>query len=96
MSAALVLRCVGLCAVLCVLLLFFFPLLQGPFQATHGPTTDFRATQASASLFLMIVLASNVWWKGLALRQSPRLHTPLLKSAEHSLSVLTNFSILRC
>ena len=38
---------------LCVLLLFFFPLAQGPFQATHGPTTAFRARM----VFLILIFA---------------------------------------
>ena len=58
-AATLVLRCIGLCAAVCVLLLFFFPVLQGPFQATHGPTTDFRAKEASVFLLLAIVLAGH-------------------------------------
>jgi hypothetical protein len=37
----------------CVLLLFFFPLTQGPFQATHGPTTAFRARM----VFLILIFA---------------------------------------
>ena len=39
----------------CVLLLFFFPLVQGPFQATHGPTTAFRAQMAFLILILSII-----------------------------------------
>jgi hypothetical protein len=38
---------------LCVLLLFFFPLAQGPFQATHGPITAFRARM----VFLILIFA---------------------------------------
>jgi hypothetical protein len=38
---------------LTVLLLFFFPLAQGPFQATHGPTTAFRARM----VFLILIFA---------------------------------------
>lgn len=36
-------RWLGFCVAACVLALFFFPLAQGSFQATHGPTTAFRA-----------------------------------------------------
>jgi hypothetical protein len=58
-AATLVSRWVGFSVAVCVLLLFFFPLLQGPFQATHGPTTDFRAKEASLALFLVLVLAGH-------------------------------------
>ena len=44
---------------LCVLLLFFFPLMQGPFQATHGPTTAFRARMAFLVLIFSIILSSR-------------------------------------
>jgi hypothetical protein len=39
----------------CVLLLFLFPLVQGPFQATHGPNTAFRARRALILLVLSII-----------------------------------------
>lgn len=39
----------------CVLLLFLFPLVHGPFQATHGPNTAFRARRALLALILFIV-----------------------------------------
>ncbi len=46
------------CAVVCVLLLFFFPLVHGPFQATHGPTTEFRALKAFLVLLFSILSAA--------------------------------------
>ena len=51
-------RWIVLLIALCVLLLFFFPLMQGPFQATHGPTTAFRARVAFLVLILSIILSS--------------------------------------
>lgn len=45
-------------ASICVLLLFFFPLVQGPFQATHGPTTEFRAVKAFLVLLFSILCAA--------------------------------------
>jgi hypothetical protein len=44
-------RCIGLSAVVCILLLFFFPLAQGSFQSTHGPV----ATLRSKRFFLLLV-----------------------------------------
>jgi hypothetical protein len=49
------------CAAVCVLLLFFFPLVHGPFQATHGPTTAFRWRKAFlALLFLLFYVAKGL------------------------------------
>jgi uncharacterized membrane protein len=51
-----------LCAAVCVLLLFFFPLVHGPFQATHGPTTALRSRKAFLSLlFLLFFVAKGLW-----------------------------------
>lgn len=51
-------RCLGVIFVVCVLALFFFPLAQGPFQATHGPTTAFRAKWAALVLLFSIVASA--------------------------------------
>ena len=46
---------IGCFAVVCVLLLFLFPLTHGSFQETHGPTTAFRARKAFVILVISIV-----------------------------------------
>ena len=51
-------RCIGLSAVVCVLLLFFFPLAHGNFQSTHGPVTALRAKRSSLVLIFSIMLAA--------------------------------------
>jgi hypothetical protein len=43
--------------VVCVAALFFFPLSYGTFQATHGPTTEFRAQRAAVAIVLSIASA---------------------------------------
>ena len=50
-------RCIGVFAVISILALFFFPLVHGPFQATHGPTTALRSKRAFLILLLTIVMA---------------------------------------
>jgi len=45
-------------AVVCVAVLFFFPLSCGTFQATHGPTTEFRAQRAAVAIVLSIAHAA--------------------------------------
>ncbi len=94
-AATLILRWVGFCAAVCVLLLFFFPLLQGPFQATHGPTTDLRAREASVVLLLAIVLAGH------AVLKRVRLHAVhVLNPRDAGPSSLANSApgaaVLRC
>jgi hypothetical protein len=42
---------IALLAVMGVLLVFFFPATCGPFSATHGPATAFRALAAICCLF---------------------------------------------
>jgi hypothetical protein len=94
-AATLVWRCVGFCALVCVLLLFFFPLLQGPFQATHGPTTDFRAKQASLVLFLAIMLAAHALFNRLLFHALPAPDRADLSALSRGGSV-SGSSVLRC
>jgi hypothetical protein len=51
-------RWIGVGAAICVLLLFLFPLVNGSFQATHGPTTAFRARRAFLVLIFSIIHAA--------------------------------------
>jgi hypothetical protein len=37
-------------AVLCVLTIFLFPVMQGPYSAVHGPVTAMQAAHAAARL----------------------------------------------
>ena len=64
MFASLFGRWIGSCAAVCVLLLFFFPLVHGPFQATHGPTTEFRAWRALLTLIFAILQVCLVLFAG--------------------------------
>lgn len=58
MLASLFGRCIGVSAVVCVLLLFFFPLPHGNFQSTHGPTTALRSKRTFLMLVFSIVRAA--------------------------------------
>jgi hypothetical protein len=55
-----------LLATLCVLSIFFFPVQQGPYAATHGPVTELRTELRSlipsASLFLALILLTVRWF----------------------------------
>ena len=45
-------------AVLCVVVVFFFPAMQGPYSAVNGPVTALRSAQAAVRLRLAIVQAA--------------------------------------
>jgi len=51
-------RCMGISAVVCVLLMFLFPLPYGNFQSTHGPVTALRCMRALLLLIFSIVSAA--------------------------------------
>jgi hypothetical protein len=42
-------------AVLCVLVIFFFPSVQGPYSAVHGPATALQAVRAATRTKATIV-----------------------------------------
>ena len=42
-------------AVVCVLTIFLFPTMQGPYSAVHGPVSALQATRAAARLRVAIV-----------------------------------------
>jgi hypothetical protein len=39
---------IGVVAIICVLMVFFFPAMEGPYSAVHGPATAFQAAAAAA------------------------------------------------
>jgi len=45
-------------AALCVLSIFLFPCVQGPYSAVHGPVTALQAVRAAARLRLAILAAA--------------------------------------
>jgi hypothetical protein len=44
-------------SVVCVLAVFFFPAVQGPYSAVHGPVTVMHAARAAAGVRLAVVRA---------------------------------------
>jgi hypothetical protein len=44
--------------VLCVLMIFFFPVMQGPYSAVHGPATALQAARAAARLRFVMMQGS--------------------------------------
>ena len=85
------------CAAVCVLLLFFFPLVHGPFQATHGPTTAMRWRKALLALLFLLFYAAKGFLSRAeavsdAMIEKPRLEGGGILRA----SMEENFAILRC
>jgi hypothetical protein len=50
-------RGLALLAVLCMLTVFCFPAVQGPYSVVHGPVTVFHAARVAASLRMTIARA---------------------------------------
>jgi len=57
-------------AVFCILTIFLFPVMQGPYSAVHGPVTALQAARAAARLRMAIVQS--------ALKSSRNLLLPML------------------
>ena len=49
---------IAVLTVICVLMIFFFPVMQGPYSVLHGPVTALRAARAAVHLRLAIVQAA--------------------------------------
>jgi len=82
----------------CVLLLFFFPMVHGPFQATHGPTTAFRARRSLQAVALSIVDAARSLLGAFnhAISISSEVSTCLLLSPDEFDPALDEDAVLRC
>jgi len=84
-------------AILCVLVVFFFPSIQGPYSVVHGPATALLAAPASVRLLTAIV-------QGAFTSQANRLISPLvvlprisLSGADfHSVTLPECYTILNC
>jgi hypothetical protein len=51
-------RNLAVLAVLCVLMVFLFPAVQGPYSAVHGPATALQAARAAVRLRVAIAQAA--------------------------------------
>jgi hypothetical protein len=54
MSHSRIAGCLALLSVACVLAVFFFPAVQGPYSVVHGPVTALHSVRAATSLRMMI------------------------------------------
>jgi len=91
-------RCIGIFSAVAVLLLFFFPLVTGPFPATHGPATIFRLKWAVLMLLLSMVIAA-FRISSMRLVKAPLASVRLAEAREHiTCDVMPSalMGILRC
>lgn len=91
-------RCIGFSAIVCVLLLFFFPLAQGNFQSTHGPVTALRSKRSfmllvfsmmRAALQVLGILLPAMLWRNWA-------RTAFRGNVSARLDLGSGPSVLRC
>jgi len=88
-------------AVICVLTIFFFPAIQGPYPVVHGPVTALLSLRAAAALRARIVRGGRVAWRNRVNRALAPLvsffWTPVITADLQADGLLAGFnSILRC
>ena len=83
--------------VLCVLMIFFFPLMQGPYSVVHGPATALQAARAAARLRIVIMQGGLNLLGNFLIFPPVILSWMLLSEAEfRSVSLPEYNTILRC
>jgi hypothetical protein len=83
--------------VLCVLMIFFFPLLQGPYSVVHGPATALQAARTAARLRIVIMHGALNPLGNFLISPLVILSWMLLSEAEfRSVSLPEYNTILRC
>ena len=83
--------------VLCVLMIFLFPMMQGPYSVVHGPVTALQAARAAARLRIVMVQGALNSLGNFLISPLAGLACMLLSEAEsRSLSLPQNNTILRC
>jgi hypothetical protein len=82
---------------LCVLMIFFFPLLQGPYSVVNGPATVFQAARAAARLRIIIMQGALSSLGNFLISPLVILSWMLLSQAEFRSVGLPEYNtILRC
>jgi hypothetical protein len=83
--------------VLCVLMIFFFPLLQGPYPVVNGPATALQAARAAARLRIVIMQGALNSLGSLLISPLVIVSWMLLSQAEsRSVSLREYNTVLRC
>ena len=87
-------------AAVCVLAIFFFPTIDGPYSAIHGPVTALLSIRAAARLRLIIQAGVKAMrsWLGHAYLELVSFRLLASSGAEFSMQTLntSSLAILRC
>ncbi|MFZ1919404.1 MAG: hypothetical protein WAU58_17665 [Terriglobales bacterium] len=84
-------------AAFCVLSIFLFPCVQGPYSTVHGPVTALQAVRAAARLRLAILAAALTAFSNSQKTSVRALFKIRLSGAEFRLPRFSDLSsILRC
>ena len=87
----------ALVTVFCVLMIFFFPLMQGPYSVVNGPATVFQAARAAARLRIVIMPGALNSLGNFLISPLVILSWMLLSQAEFRSASLPEYNtILRC
>lgn len=98
MDLSRIVSALALIAAICVLTIFFFPAMQGPYPAVHGPVTALLAARAAAGLRMAIavrVLRDRMSRARVALTRSIWTPVPFSEFQVDSLSGMSG-AVLRC
>lgn len=87
-------------AVLCVLAIFFFPSIEGPYSAVHGPVTALLSIHAAARLRVIIragvrAMRSRLGYAYLKLVSLQFLASPCAEFSRQTLNA-GSLAVLRC
>jgi len=87
---------VAVFAVVCVLTIFLFPAVQGPYSAVNGPVTALQSSRAA--LRLRIAIQQAAFWSLGALLMCPTIFSQIVPSSSiwTASSWSETTSILRC
>jgi hypothetical protein len=98
MDLSRIVSALALIAAICVLTIFFFPAMQGPYPAVHGPVTALLAARAAAGLRMAIavrVLRDRMSRARIALTRSISTAVSFSEFRVDSLSGMSG-AVLRC
>jgi hypothetical protein len=86
----------ALVAVLCVLSVFFFHAIQGPYSVVHGPVTALRSSRAAAGLHTAMQSGLNSFRANAGLAISPLAIIAIVPDTNAESHFAPPVSILRC
>jgi hypothetical protein len=87
---------IAVLTVICVLVIFFFPLMHGPYSVLHGPVTALRAARAGVHLRLAIVQAALSFLACLISALAIFAQFSLSKAELQSVSLAACDTVFRC